>query len=87
MRNWFAHSNWPESAHVGAGGRLLCFLASLAASGGVASAQSVAAGAVGEPATTLSPRTVVVIPFANISGRPADDWIGTGIVDVQSIEP
>ena len=81
MRNWFTRSNWPESAPVGAGGRLICFLASLAASGGVASAQSITAGAVGEPATTLRPRTVAVMPFANISGRPADDWVGIGIAE------
>ena len=28
-----------------------------------------------------SPRTVVVLPFANISGHPADDWIGIGIAE------
>ena len=28
-----------------------------------------------------SRRTVVVVPFANISGQPDDDWIGTGIAE------
>ena len=28
-----------------------------------------------------TPRTVVVIPFANISGQPDDDWIGVGIAE------
>ena len=29
----------------------------------------------------LQPRTVAVFPFANISGLPGDDWIGTGIAE------
>ena len=29
----------------------------------------------------LDPRTVVVLPFANISGDSADDWVGAGIAD------
>ena len=29
----------------------------------------------------LLPRTVAVVPFANISGEPADDWLGSGIAE------
>ena len=29
----------------------------------------------------LDPRAVAVIPFSNISGDPADDWIGAGIAE------
>ena len=35
-----------------------------------------------EPETAgLRPRTVAIFPFANISGQPEDEWIGTGIVE------
>ena len=33
-----------------------------------------------EPAA-LDQRAVAVIPFSNISGDPADDWIGAGIAE------
>ena len=29
----------------------------------------------------LRPRTVVVVPFANITGRPADEWLTVGIAE------
>ena len=29
----------------------------------------------------LRPRTVAVVPFANVSGRPEDEWIGVGIAE------
>ena len=29
----------------------------------------------------LDPRTVIVLPFANLSGDSADDWVGAGIAD------
>ena len=48
---------------------------------GVATAQSVTGGIQVAPAAPASPRTVVVLPFANISGHPADDWIGIGIAE------
>ena len=47
----------------------------------VATAQSVTGGIQVAPAAPASPRTVVVLPFANISGHPADDWIGIGIAE------
>ena len=46
---------------------------------GVASAQSVAVPNATERALTRSLSTVVVLPFANISGQSDDDWIGIGI--------
>ena len=32
-------------------------------------------------AAPLRPRTVAVLPFANVSGEPGDDWIGAGIAE------
>ena len=32
-------------------------------------------------AAPLRPRTVMVVPFANISGEPADDWMASGIAE------
>ena len=29
----------------------------------------------------MQPRTVAVIPFANITGNPSDDWLGVGIAE------
>ena len=29
----------------------------------------------------LRPRTMAVVPFANVSGRPEDEWIGAGIAE------
>ena len=56
---------------------LVAVVAFLAAFCEVAHAQRVAPG----EAVDLRPRTVIVVPFANISGQPADDWIGTGIAE------
>ena len=53
----------------------------LLAAGGVAPAQpSRAGGTALPPAADARPR-VAVAPFANISGRPADDWLGAGIAE------
>ena len=56
---------------------LVAVVAFLAAFCEVAHAQRVAPG----EAVDLRPRTVIVVPFANISGQPEDDWIGTGIAE------
>ena len=58
-------------------------------------AQGVLAGAAAETARPasperesmgLQPRTVAVFPFANISGLPGDDWIGTGIAATVTVD-
>ena len=46
---------------------------------GIASTQSVRVPNAAERAPTRNLRTVAVLPFANISGQPDDDWIGIGI--------
>ena len=70
----------PRRARARAGSGLL--VAALAASGPMAHAQGVAPGAAVEQASAdLSRRAVAVIPFANLSGRPGDDWIGAGIAE------
>ena len=57
-------------------------VALLAAFGGIAHAQGVATGEAGGPgAVDRGAQTVAVVPFSNISGRPDDDWIGTGIAE------
>ena len=55
--------------------------ASFNAQGGTAYAQSVAVDTSDREPVDLVPRTVAVIPFANISGQPDDDWIGIGIAE------
>ena len=35
---------------------------------------------------SLDPRAVAVLPFANISGEPSDDWIGAGIAETVSAD-
>ena len=53
----------------------------LLAAGGEAPAQpSRAGGTALPPAADARPR-VAVAPFANMSGRPADDWLGAGIAE------
>ena len=50
----------------------------------VPSAQQGTDGGVREAAAEaapLRPRTVAVLPFANVSGTPSDDWIGAGIAE------
>ena len=47
-----------------------------------ARAQNVPNGG-GQPVAP-GPRVVAVAPFVNISGRPADEWIGTGIAETVS---
>ncbi len=37
-------------------------------------------------AAPLRPRTVAVAPFANLSGDPADAWIGAGLVETVTID-
>ena len=32
-------------------------------------------------ASAVRPRTIAVVPFANISGDPADEWLGSGIAE------
>ena len=60
----------------------LLVVASLAACGEIAHAQDVARDQIVEPESVdLRARTVAVVPFANISGQPDDDWIGTGIAE------
>ncbi len=55
---------------------------SLAAFGQIAHAQDAAPrGTVERPSVDLRPRTLAVFPFANISGQPDDDWIGTDIAE------
>ena len=56
-------------------------LSAVSAAGG--QGQSVAEEASGERvlAAPLRPRTVVVVPFTNISGEPADDWMASGIAE------
>ena len=44
-----------------------------------------------QEASASQVRTIVVVPFANISGQPSDDWIGSGIAatvraDLQQLE-
>ena len=60
----------------------LLVAALLAIFGGTAYAQRVAPGdGVEREAVEISPRRVAVLPFANISGQPDDDWIGLGIAE------
>ena len=60
----------------------LLVVACLATLGEIAHAQRPAAGEPVERETVdPSRRTVAVVPFANISGQPDDDWIGTGIAE------
>ena len=61
---------WAWVALVIAGG--------LAAPATVSTQQRVANGGEGPPSR---PGTVAVAPFVNISGQPADDWIGVGIAE------
>ena len=37
--------------------------------------------ALAQPASARRDGTVVVVPFTNVSGRPADDWIGSGLAE------
>ena len=54
-------------------------LVGLAGLEGMSSAQSVPVPNGAERAPTRSMQTVAVLPFANISRQPDDDWIGIGI--------
>ena len=71
-------------------GVALAVVACCAISGEIAHAQDAGQGEAVEPASvSLRPRPVAVVPFANISGQPADAWIGAGIaatlrVDLQA---
>ena len=56
---------------------LVCF----AVFDGIGHAQSVTRDDAVERAPTRSPQIVAVMPFANISERPGDDWIGFGIAE------
>ena len=65
----------------------LLIVAFLAAFGGIGYAQAVVTGqAVERESPDRSPRTVAIIPFANISGQPDDDWIGAGIAETLAAE-
>ncbi len=50
------------------------------AAGGGAFAQSGGAAEVAPRAAAVPP-VVAVVPFANVSGRPGDDWLGAGIAE------
>ena len=66
------------SGHVVA----LAVVACCATSGEIAHAQDAGHGeAVESESLSLTPRTVAVVPFANVSGQPADDWIGAGVAE------
>ena len=69
----------PRSLSLGAVGVLAAFVA-LAVSERSGYAQPVAFG---DAAGSAEPagRAVVVIPFANVSARPEDDWLGVGIAE------
>ena len=63
-------------------GGALAVVACCAISGEIAHAQDAGSGEAVEAASVrLASRTVAVVPFANISGQPADDWIGIGIAE------
>ena len=59
----------------------------LALSGDVAQGQAPARSESARPeSVALRPGTVAVVPFANISGEPDDDWIGAGIAETVSAD-
>ena len=43
-------------------------------------------GAQSVPETVSMPASVVVVPFENLTGDPAEDWIGSGIAEAVSAE-
>ena len=80
--SWFRPSRVPMHAVASLAPPALLILACVFAPAGTASAQRAAPGdESGRDAAGLFPRTIAVIPFANISGRPDDDWMGTGIAE------
>ena len=75
-------ASWLQLPRVAVHVVALVVLVFLAASDEIAHAQDAAPGeTVERQSVDLRPGTVTVIPFANISGQPDDDWIGTGIAE------
>ena len=75
-------SNWPQLPRVTVHVVALAGVAFLAALGESAHAQNTAPGeAVERESVDLRLGMVAVVPFANISSQPDDDWIGTGIAE------
>ena len=58
---------------------VLCVLATLTGSFAQAQSQAARAG-------SSRPESVAVMPFANLSQQPADDWIGVGIAETVSAD-
>ena len=54
----------------------------------VAEAQGSQAGAVSDDSRGAAPPsgTAAVLPFSNVSGDPADDWLGAGIAETVSVD-
>ena len=76
------HSSCLQLPRVAAHVVALAAAVSLAAFGDIAHAQDAAPrGTVERQSVDLRPRTLAVFPFANISGQPDDDWIGTDIAE------
>ena len=64
-------------------GAIVWFLAALPAA---ALAQTGSASEANRARTPAGPATVAIAPFENLSGNPADDWIGAGIAETLSAD-
>ena len=71
-------------------GLILVVLAALTAltTPSVAEAQGSQTGAVSDDSRVAAPPsgTAAVLPFSNVSGDPADDWLGAGIAETVSVD-